>query len=192
MCSVQSQFQTNKNAGIQIQCPGTAGATNPLFNINPIACDYGAPCSGGNAAFKTEQFTVPAIFKDHNAIANLDYVLNAKNTISTRYEYEEDSQYDGIASQDANTAVGVFLPGEPGQELHSNQDAVVRLTTVLTGNSVNQAIVSYQRLVTSNSELTPYTNSSVGISDLQPGLDQTLLHDHAGLRLWRFLSIRNL
>lgn len=187
--SVQSQFQTNKNAGIQIQCPGTAGATDPLFNINPIAinilqlkngtgylipsaCDYGAPCSGANAAFKTEQFTVPAIFKDHNAIANLDYVLDAKNTISTRYEYEEDPQYDGIASQDANTAVGVFLPGEPGQESHSNQDAVVRLTTVLTGNSVNQAIVSYQRLVTNNSELTPYTNSSVGIADLQPGLNQ--------------------
>ena len=175
-----TKYQTNKDAGVQVAC--TLSPSAPLGNLNPVAISilqlqlpngggYLVPGSGASD-YATTTLTSPAIFKDYNGMGNWDYVINGKNTLSGRYQYEKDPQFSGIASQDANTAVGVFLPGEPGEETHINHSAILKLTSILSPTKVNQVNVAYERLISQNSELTPFTNSQVGIKDLQPGLDQ--------------------
>ncbi len=155
----QTKYQTNKDAGVQIRV--TLSPTAPLGNSTrwpSVSCNfnyptaeatwfprlrYGAPTI--NADFTT--LTSPAIFKDYNGMANRDYVINGKNTLSGRYQYEKDPQLSGIASQDANTAVGVFLPGEPGEETHINHSAILKLTSILSPSKVNQVNVAYERLI---------------------------------------------
>ena len=164
--------------GIQVQCPGSAGA-NSLFNLNPVAISilqlklangsYFVPGST-NGSFQLTPFTDPATFKDHNGLGNWDYVINGKHTLSGRYEYELNPIEAPFAVQNASQA-GNFLPGEPVEATHTDHLAILKLTSVLSSNVVNMAFGSYERIVSENSSFTPFTNSQVGIRDLQPGLD---------------------
>ena len=162
-----------------IQGPAGSGCsqtqTDPLFNINPVAISmlqlagpngggYLIPSSGtsGNAF---QAFSVPVIFKDHQFLGNFDYVINAKNTLSGRFEWEDDPLLAPIAVNNATT-VSNTLPGSPIYSLKANDQAILKLTTILTSNLVNEARISYQRFVSTDHVRSPYTNSSVGIKDL--------------------------
>ena len=174
------------NGGLNVACPasGTAGVSGPasLYNINPVAIsifqlklangNYLIPSTTRQYRFTTgKTFTDPAIFKDHMGIGNLDYTINNANTLSIRYEYEADPISAPFPVLNANLP-GVFLPGSPVTTDKSNQSAVVRLTTIITPNLVNEAHIAYQRYVVLNSVGTPFTNSQVGIKDLSPGSPQ--------------------
>ena len=84
-------------------------------------------------------FTVPAIYHENQYIANGDYVINSKHTLSTKYFYSANPQtlYMGQAGGD--------LPGTPELTPWGNQAAVAKLTSILTNNFVNEARVSWQR-----------------------------------------------
>lgn len=192
--ATQSQYQTNDGGvgkGVQVLCPTTnAPQGNPeVFNINPVAINllqavipttagpngpypfagnYLIPGSG-TSGFATQTIISPARFTDYNFLTSWDYVINSKQTFSVRYQYEKDPQYDGAQVQDANTPVGVYLPGEPGIEVHNNHSAILKLTTILSPRAVNQVNVAYERLVSNNYVDTPFTNSQFGISPLPPG-----------------------
>ncbi len=179
-------FQTSAatNTTIQVQCALSGAA--PLANMNPVAISilqlrfpngqYMIPSSGvgsgASAAFASQGFTDPATFRDHNFLNNWDYVINSKETLAARYQYEKDPISGGFPSNDSNSPVGVYLPGNGVQITHDNQQAILKLTSVLSTNVVNQANVAYQRISTVSSDLTPFTNSQVGITDLVPGYDQ--------------------
>jgi len=185
----QKNFVTNQGAqGIAVLCAPTGAS--PLANINPLGisilqlqaspgnyfipsgCNYGGSCSGATSTYASHVFSVPAIFKDHNALGNWDYVVNSKETLSGRYQWEQDPLTGGFPSLDTTSAPGVFLPNNGAKITHYNQQAILKLTSILSQNVVNQANVAYQRISTVSTELTPFTNSQVGITDLVPGFDQ--------------------
>ena len=172
-------FDTTAQGGVQVQCPGSAGA-NSLFNMNPIAINllqlklangnYLLP-SSGSSTYDPKTVTQPVIFRDHMALANFDWVINNKNTLAGRYEYESDPMNAPIAVLNA-TVVNPSLLGSPMYTVKVDHQAVLKLTTILSSNLVNEARISYQRFVTTGNALTPFTNSKVGIADLESDIDQ--------------------
>lgn len=170
--------------GIQVQCP-TGTVTDPLFNLNPVAISilqlknadgtYLVPSSGlsGNAVnggYALQNYSIPALFKDHNGMGNFDYLINSKNTLAGRYQYERDPTYGPFPVQNA-LQQGNFVPGNPIQTIKWNHSAILTLTTVVSNNVVNEVHVAYQRYPIQNDILTPFTNSQVGVTDLRPGTD---------------------
>jgi hypothetical protein len=187
--STQKTFQTNAaaNTTIQVLCAPTLAA--PLANINPVAisimqlkfpngnylipssCSYGGICNGGASTTATNLFVDPASFHDHNFLFNLDYVINSKHTLSTRYQYETDPINGGFPSLNATSLVGTFLPGQGIQTTHTNHQAIVKLTSILRQSVVNQFNVAFQRILTQSDAVQPFTNSQVGIASVVPGFD---------------------
>jgi hypothetical protein len=154
-------------------CPPGGCDAAGLFNINPIAISmlqaqipgfgYAIPGSG-TSGYAPVNFVAPAFFKDHQGIGNLDYQVNSKNTVSTRYIFETDP---------INAPFGVPNAQEPGSALlgwpitarHTDQTAIVRLTTVVANNIVNDLHGAYQRDVSVSNRPSPLTNSQFGIQD---------------------------
>ena len=137
--------------------------------------------SGATASYANVGFTDPAKFTDHNGLRQLGLLDQCKNTLSGRYEYDTGSSYWRISGPDSNSAVGVFLPGNGVQITHRNQQAILKLTTILSQSLVNQANVGYQRFRDTRVQITPFPNSQVGISNLPGSTDQsTRLYHHPG------------
>jgi Carboxypeptidase regulatory-like domain len=180
----RNQNDVTSNGGIQVQCP-TGTVSDPLFNINPIAISmlqlknadgtYLVPSSGlsgtaVNGGYALQNYSIPALFKDHNGMGNFDYVIDSKNTLAGRYQYERDPLYGPFPVQNA-LQQGNFVPGNPIQTIKWNHSAILKLTTIVSNNIVNEAHVAYQRYPIKNDILTPFTNSQVGVTDLRPGTD---------------------
>lgn len=81
------------------------------------------------------------IANEDQFMINTDYVLNSKNTLSEKYFFSRDPQM-----QSFSCIVTGCDPGAPENAHYGAQSAVVRLTTVVTNNFVNDAFVSAQRL----------------------------------------------
>ena len=96
--------------------------------------------------------------------------MNAKNTLAARYEYEKDPLTGNFAVINA-TVPSTSFAGNPVTTTKVAHAAMLRLTSVLSNNTVNEARISYQRYVTVDTELSPFTNSQVGVQDLTPGTD---------------------
>lgn len=109
---------TPSQGTVKVQCPGAPGAAGP-YNINPVAINmlqlagpygepYLIPSPTGGSSFQA--FSVPVIFKDHQFLGNFDYVINSKNTLSGRFEWEDDPLYapDAVIN---STIVSNTLPG---------------------------------------------------------------------------------
>ncbi len=168
-------------AGAQIQCPGTAGAIDPLFNINPVAISmlqlqlsgggYFIPSSltygGAPNSTQAVSFSQPATFNDHQFIGNFDYVLSSKETLSGRYEYETDPTHASFPVINA-TLAGTSLPGTPVNATKLGHSALLKLTSILSNSLVNEARVSYQRYNAVNTEGDPFTDTQVGVTPLNP------------------------
>ncbi len=170
-------------ATAQVQCP-TGAATDPLFNLNPVAISVlqlklpngsyaipgsGAPLTNGNAGYITTTYSDPASFKDHNGLGNFDWSLG-KHTVSGRYQYERDPLNAPFPVLNANL-YGNFLPGNPVSTIKWNHSTILKVTSVLSNNLVNEWHAAYQRNNVLDTIGTPFKNSQVGIVDLQPGTD---------------------
>src|SRR5207244_13008540 len=66
---------------------------------------------------------------------------------------------------------GNFVPGNPILTIKSNQSALLRLTSIVSANLVNEVHAAYQRYPVNNDILTPFKNSQAGIADLRAGGD---------------------
>jgi hypothetical protein len=130
-------------------------------------------CAAPTAACQYPQFsyTDPATFNDHQGMGNFDYILSSKHTLSGRYYYESDPTNGNFASNGTRITASNVLPGFPVFENKTNQTALLRLTSILSNNLVNEARVSYQRLIAVGSNLNTFTNTQMGITDLTPGVD---------------------
>ncbi len=84
-------------------------------------------------------FSVPAIYTENQYVANGDYQINSKNSLTTKYFYTH-NPYTTFLGQG-----GGGLPGTPENVLFGNQAAVLKLTTLVTSTFVNEARVSYQQ-----------------------------------------------
>src|SRR5581483_58692 len=178
------QDKVKTTGSVQVACNGS--------NINPVALrvmqlqlpngQYAIPgaytVSGGSsspnagsAQYPLASFTDPAKFNDHQGMGNFDYVLSSKHTLSGRYFFEEDPINGNFASNGTRITASNVLPGFPVFEQKTYHDALLRLTSILSNNMVNEARVSYQRVIAVAKTTTNLTNSQFGIGDLTPGVD---------------------
>src|SRR2546427_3640684 len=149
--------------GIQIACDGS--------NINPVTIallrlklpdgSYYIPGSGTSGAVQ-RVFSTPAKYREDQYIANGDWIVTDKHSLSLRlmdsmnpYEYQLGAQ--GPVGQ---------LPGRQAKDDRSNKSAVIRLTSILTHRLVNQARSSVQHMIERGSESVPYTPQQIGLRPL--------------------------
>jgi len=150
---------------IQVACDGS--------NINPVSLamlnlknadgSYYIPGSG-TGAFTRRQFSSPAQYTENQYIVNSDYVINSKHTLSTRYFFTHNPQ---------TVPFGIGgLPGTPIHNDYSNTNAVLRLTSVITPNFVNEARFSGQRNYAYGTDSTPGTPQQVGQTPIVPSMTE--------------------
>jgi hypothetical protein len=119
----------------QLTTGKTGGVPNNYYIPSPVS--YPQFCSAGG----TCNFDIPAIYTENQYVANGDYVFNSKNTLTTKYFYTH-NPYTTFLGQ-----AGGNLPGTPEGVLFGNHAAVLKLTTLVTSNFVNEARVSFQQNV---------------------------------------------
>ncbi len=157
-------FNFGTFGGPNVACDGSniSPVMLNILNIKLPNGNYYYPGSG-TAGYRTLSFSDPAIYNEDQAVANFDYVINSKHTLSGRYFYTTNPQ---------TLTLGGELPGAPSLLGFSNHDAVLKLTSLITNTFVNEARVSYQRnLSTGNAAAPPNTtNDSLGITPMTPGV----------------------
>src|SRR5579862_1646207 len=123
------QLQTGKGAGVPNNYFVPAPSSDPQFCVPNPQNPFADTCN----------FTVPAIYSENQYVANGDYIISNKHTLTTKYFYTANPQtlYVGQAGGD--------LPGTPEKTPWGNQAAVAKLTSIVTNNFVNEARISYQR-----------------------------------------------
>ena len=114
----------------------------------------------------TVSFAIPAIFNEKQYIANGDYLVNDKNTVAMRFLYDTTPRTQAFIC-----GVCGAPPGAPQNSQFSNSNAVLKLTTIVTNNLVNEARVSFQRLYSNQVDGLPsgYSPSNLGITPIVPG-----------------------
>jgi hypothetical protein len=173
------------NGGTQVACNGS--------NINPVAINllelknangtYFIPSSSsGNNQGAT--FSIPAIYSEHQAIGNFDYVVNAQNTLSGRWSYSGDNTNASMGCGATGTSVTQCLPGGPGTVQFISQYIVGKLTSTLTPNLVNEARISIQRINNNEQNLIPFTDTQVGIAPVIPSFNVLNTMTVSGLMTW--------
>ncbi len=83
----------------------------------------------------------PTIANENQYMLNSDYVLNSKNTISEKFFFSADPQ-----TQSFSCIVTGCDPGAPEDAKYASTSAILRDTTVVTSNFVNEVFGSFQRL----------------------------------------------
>jgi hypothetical protein len=144
--------------GIQIACNGS--------NINPVAIallrvklpdgGYYIPGSGTSGTVQ-RLFSKPAKYREDQYIVNGDWIANEKHSLQARYMNSKNPFEFELSGQ---------LPGRVQTDERSNQSAVLRLTSILTPSVVNQARVSFQRIIQEGSDTVPYTPQQIGLKPL--------------------------
>ena len=158
---------TTVAGGVQVACDGS--------NINPVALNllnlklpngsYYIP-SSGTSGYALVPFSSPARFTEHQAVANLDYIISSKNTLGARFFTSQDPQTIPFSSTS-----GVELPGTPASYLYANTNAALKLTTIVTNTIVNELRASAQRNVAANSNNVPYTATQLGMTPINPAIN---------------------
>ncbi|HYL37616.1 MAG TPA: carboxypeptidase-like regulatory domain-containing protein [Bryobacteraceae bacterium] len=165
------KYATTFAGGAQVACDGS--------NINPVALSilnakwangaYMIPApqsilnAGSAAAVGFSTFTNPAVFKEDQALANLDYMISPNHTLAARYFYAYSPQTNGFGSCSPGC-----LPGSGATIQSGNQILVLKLTSVLTPKLINEARASYYYIRASDNTLDPLTSTGVGMTPPAP------------------------
>jgi hypothetical protein len=118
----------------QLTTGSTAGVKSNYYLPSPSSDPQSCDATTGEC-----NFSVPAIYNENQYVANGDYVINSKNTLSTKYFYQAAPQTLFLGQ------AGGYLPGDPVKTPWGNQAAVMKLTSTVTNTFVNEARISYQR-----------------------------------------------
>ena len=152
---------TTLTGGLNVACDGS--------NINPVAVkilqlklpngNYYIPGSGisPTKAYPVQTFSIPSYYKEYQGLLNTDYVINSKNTFSERF-------FMGTDPVTAPFASAVALPGSGYTSEYTNIETLVRLTTIVTPNLVNEVRGSYQRNVSNLNTQGQFTATEVGMT----------------------------
>ncbi len=147
----------------------TVGITNivglRIFQLPGIGGQYYMPSPGDDPQFCSAatgvcNFSIPALYRENQYVANGDWIINSKQTLSTRYFYTLNPQTPLLGQNGGN------LPGSPEHIVFGNQDAVLKLTSLVTNNFVNEGRASFQRNTDNSTVTMPVggTNSALGIT----------------------------
>jgi hypothetical protein len=125
----------------QLTTGSGAGVPNNYYIPAPSTYTVCSPVALGPAAGIDDScnFDVPAIYHENQYVANGDYVINSKHTLTTKFFNTRNPQTLFLGQG------GGDLPGTPVFTPWGNDAAVLKLTSLLTNNFVNEARASYQR-----------------------------------------------
>jgi hypothetical protein len=116
--------------------PTAGGVPNNYYIPSPVT--YPQFCDDSTGVCN---FNIPAIYTENQYVANGDWIINSKQTLTTKYFYTHNPYTTDLGQGGGN------LPGTPENILFGNQAAVLKLTSLITNNLVNEARVSYQQNV---------------------------------------------
>jgi Carboxypeptidase regulatory-like domain len=107
-------------------------------------------------------FSDPAPYSENQFIVNGDYVISQGETLQTRYFYTRNPVVFTLNG---------YLPGEPQTNFYSNHNAVLRLTSILTNSFTNDARLSFQRNLGTNTDTPPAgaDPASLGMAEVFAG-----------------------
>jgi len=158
--------------GVQVACNGS--------NINPVAINllelknpdgsYYVP-SSTTGLYQNTTFSIPAPYTEHQFASSADYLINGKNTLSAHFMYSTDPatvSFNCSTNPGTTTAPGACVPNTTALTQYTNDDAVLKLTTVVTNNLVNEARLSLQYAQVFIGHPPTFTNSQVGIASVIP------------------------
>jgi len=111
----------------------------PSLRYNASGVPFCNVASGACAVPTT--ISQPTIASEDQYMINTDYVLTSKNTLQEKYFFSKDPQ-----TQSFSCIVTGCDPGAPEDAQYGSQSAVLRLTSVVTNNFVNEVFGSFQRL----------------------------------------------
>ena len=148
-----TQFTSGAHPVAQVSCLGS--------NINPVAIsllqlknpdgNYFIPSSAavtsssGTSIGQATTFSIPARFTENQILGNFDYVVNGKNTLSSRYFYTQDPTQVSFGCSTGGGAPSTCLPNTAVTNRVENHYMALKLTTILTNHLVNEARTSLQR-----------------------------------------------
>lgn len=98
-------------------------------------------CIASGTCSRPTTISQATIASEDQYLINTDYAVNSKNTITEKYFFSKDPQ-----TQSFSCIVTGCDPGAPEDAQYGSQSAVVRLTSIVTNNFVNEATFSFQRL----------------------------------------------
>lgn len=136
--------------GMQVNCSGS--------NINPYAMrflqsklpngNYYIPGSGTAGNLSGVTYTQPAYEKEYQGMLNLDYVVSAKHTLTSRYFRSMEPQTINFFGPPNTPA----LPGDPGESTYGYQTGVLKLTSIISNSMVNELRGSVLRSTTDQTQ----------------------------------------
>ncbi|MGH9830060.1 MAG: hypothetical protein ACREDR_43155, partial [Blastocatellia bacterium] len=112
-----------------------------------------------NTAVLTGQLpiSIPATFKEDQALGSLDYILSPKETFSGKYYYSYSPLFSAFPSANQPEGGGQIVLG-------GNQLALGKLTSLITNNLINEARLSYYFVRAGSFLQDPLTPSEVGMN----------------------------
>jgi hypothetical protein len=150
--------------GGAIACDGSniSPVSLNMLNLKLPGGGYYIP-SNPNGVYGPVSFSSPASFTEHQLIGNVDYIINSKNTFSARYFYTADPQTLPIAGN---------LPGTPESNKYVNDNAVLKLTTVVTPSLVNELHAAGQYNGAKGTDSTVSTPQAIGQATIVPTMTE--------------------
>ena len=133
---------------------------------------------------------MPSRYLEDQFLVNLDWIVTPKNTLSERVFWSRDPQ---TLSIDCGAKC---LPGNPGLIKSNNFNGVLKLTSILTPNLVNEVRAGFTHSLWHDSSFQFATPQQFGMTPLNSWLDElpTITDQwtfHAGrsrIRQWLFGS----
>ena len=132
-----------------LQAPGSKGKFNNGFYMPSIPFSGGSPVCNWQTSNCAVSLSVPIIASEDQYLGNADWVMNAKNTLSEKYFFSRDPQSQSFVCLGIfNPAANQCLPGAPEDVTYTATNAILKLTTIVTSNIVNEVHTSFQRQTT--------------------------------------------
>jgi Carboxypeptidase regulatory-like domain len=146
--------------GTAIKCDGS--------NINPVALkllsaklpngEYYVPNPQLTSGSST--FSVPAPFTEDQFLTNLDYLISNRHSLAERFFWSRDPQALVI------DCGALCLPGNPNLVHSGNMNEILKFTSTLSQNLVNEAKVGFTYNYWQHESQTPISPESLGITPL--------------------------
>ncbi len=116
-----------------------------------------------NGTYGPVVFSDPAVFRENQVVGNIDYLIDSKNTFSARYFWTHDPQILPINGN---------LPGTPVTQNYRNDNAVLKLTTLVSSNLVNEVHAAGQFNGATGKDSTVATPQSIGQGTIVPTMTE--------------------
>jgi hypothetical protein len=140
---------------LNVKGPASSGGYYIPANDSP-----GCSPNGNILGYYTCNFTDTVVRNEDQGSGNLDYMINSKNTFAVRF-------FQSLATE---PTYGDELPGYVNSGEYTNTNGLLRLTTVVTNNFVNEARASYQRLYSHAGDSLPAGDdpTDLGMTTIEP------------------------